>query len=142
MQESWIHVAGCVLTSKLRIAKCSIARGTRYFGSSKMNFAGLVLHGFRAFMVFAEDILVRVGMASIAIAFLSLLGVVFALVLKLFGFTTPGWFTTTLGLLVLILFQTGGLTLITLMLTGLVKGINPPSRYREFLADVIPSKRN
>jgi glycosyltransferase involved in cell wall biosynthesis len=140
MQEVWIHVAGCVLTSKLRIAKCALDRGTRFSGSSKMNFRGLVLHGFRALMIFAEDVLVRVGLFCLAVAALSLLGVVSTIVLKLLGFATPGWFSTALGLLILILFQTGALTLITLMFTGLVKGVSPPIDYRILVADVLPTR--
>jgi hypothetical protein len=140
MQEVWIHVAGCVLTSKLRIAKCALDRGTRFSGSSKMNFGGLVLHGFRALMIFAEDVLVRVGLFCLAVAALSLLGVVSTIVLKLLGFATPGWFSTALGLLILIFFQTGALTLITLMFTGLVKGVSPPIDYRILVADVLPTR--
>jgi hypothetical protein len=140
MQEVWIHVAGCVLISKLRIAKCALDRGTRFSGSSKMNFGGLVLHGFRALMIFAEDVLVRVGLFCLAVAALSLLGVVSTIVLKLLGFATPGWFSTALGLLILILFQTGTLTLITLMFTGLVKGVSPPIDYRILVADVLPTR--
>jgi len=47
MQELWIHVAGCVLTSRLRMATCPLDRGPRNAGSSKMNFVGLALHGFK-----------------------------------------------------------------------------------------------
>ena len=121
MQELWIHVAGCVLTSKLRINTVPIDRGPRYAGQSKMNFSGLVLHGFRALMVFAEDVLVRVGIACASIAALSLMGVVLTVILKLIGFATPGWFSLSLGILLLVLLQTGALTLMTLMLSGVVR---------------------
>ena len=42
MQELSIHVAGAVLASKLRTIPCSLDRGPRYAGQSKMNFVGLV----------------------------------------------------------------------------------------------------
>ena len=61
MEELWLNLAGCVLTSKLRVKTLDIDRGKRYNGESKMNFVSLTLHGFRALMVFAEDVLVRVG---------------------------------------------------------------------------------
>lgn len=122
MQELWIHVAACVLTSKLRVAKCALDRGPRYAGKSKMNFVGLALHGFRALMVFAEDVLVRVGMACAFIAALSIVGGAAAVVLKVLQFATPGWFSVALGILLLVFLQTGTLTLMTLMLTGVVKG--------------------
>ena len=122
MQELWIHVAGCVLVSKLRMGSCLLDRGPRYAGQSKMNFVGLALHGFKGLMVFAEDVLVRVGIACALVALLSVLGSAVAIVLKLMGFATPGWFSVALGILLLVFMQTGTLTLMTLMLTGVVRG--------------------
>ena len=122
MQELGIHVAGCALTSKLRMITCALDRGPRYGGSSKMSFVGLALHGFKGLMVFAEDVLVRVGLACALVAALSIVAGVAAVALKILGFTTPGWFSVALGLLFLVFLQTGALTLITLMLTGIVKG--------------------
>jgi hypothetical protein len=124
MQETGIHVAGCVLVSRLRVAQRPIDRGRRYAGKSRMNFSSLVLHGFHAFMVFAEYVLVRVGIACAIIAVLSLIGIVTSLMLKLFGMATPGWASTALGILILVLSQTGLLTLTTLMLTGITRGNN------------------
>jgi glycosyltransferase involved in cell wall biosynthesis len=137
MQELWIHVAGCVLISKLRIATCSLHRGPRYAGQSKMNFVGLALHGFKGLMVFAEDVLVRVGIACAFVAVLSVLGVVTAILLKLNGIATPGWFSIALGILLLVFLQTGALTLMTLMLTGVVRGGSVSTiDYNDFVAGV------
>lgn len=137
MQELWIHVAGCVLTSKLRLVTCSLDRGPRYAGQSKMNFVGLALHGFKGLMVFAEDVLVRVGIACTLIACLTILGSAAAIVLKLLGFATPGWFSVALGILLLVFLQTGALTLMTLMLTGVVKGGSVTAvDYKEFIDEV------
>lgn len=122
MPELGIHVAGAVLASKLRTQSCSLDRGPRYAGQSKMNFVGLALHGFKGLMVFAEDVMVRVGIACAIVAGFSVLGVVMAIGLKLTGYSTPGWFSVALGILVLMLLQTGALALLTLMLTGLVRG--------------------
>jgi len=121
MQELGIHVAATVLTSKLRVASCPLDRGPRYAGQSKMNFVGLALHGFRGLMVFAEDVLVRVGTVCAGVAALSVLGSAAAIVLKLLGYATPGWFSIALGILFLVFLQTGALTLMTLMLTGVVR---------------------
>ena len=141
MQELWIHVAGCVLSSKLRIATCSLDRGPRYAGQSKMNFVGLVLHGFKGLMVFAEDVLVRVGIACAFIAAFSVIGVVAAITLKIFGIATPGWFSIALGILVLVFLQTGALTLMTLMLTGVVKGgAVSPADYKVFIDKLLHAK--
>ena len=139
MQELSIHVAGAVLASKLRTQSCALHRGPRYAGQSKMNFVGLALHGFKGLMVFAEDVLVRVGIACASIATLSILGSVAAIVLKVLGFSTPGWFSVALGILVLMLLQTGALALMTLMLTGVVRGgtVTTVIAYHDFVESVI-----
>lgn len=138
MQELWIHVAGCVLISKLRIAVRSLDRGPRYAGQSKMNFVGLALHGFRGLMVFAEDVLVRVGIACTFVAAFSVLSGITAIGLKLFGFATPGWFSVALGILLLVFLQTGALTLMTLMLAGVIRnGTVTTINYKEFIDTVL-----
>ncbi len=138
MPELWIHVASCMLTSKLRIEVCPLDRGPRYAGKSKMNFVGLALHGFKGLMVFAEDVLVRVGIACGLVAFLAVLGATVAIILKVIGFATPGWFSIALGILFMVFLQTGTLTLMTLMLTGVVRNTNaaPPS-YADFVDSVV-----
>lgn len=135
MQELPIHVAAAVLASKLRLSICPLHRGPRYAGQSKMNFVGLVLHGFKGLMVFAEDVLVRTGIASGLIASLSVLGGVSAIVLKIIGLSTPGWFSVALGLLVLMFLQTGALALMTLMLTGVMRSnvITPIQQYHLYI---------
>jgi hypothetical protein len=138
MQELSIHVAGAVLASKLRTAVCPLDRGERYAGQSKMNFVGLVLHGFKGLMVFAEDVLVRVGIACALIATLSVIGAIAAIMLKLLGFSTPGWFSVALGILVLMLLQTGALALMTLMLTGVIRSgtVATAMAYHDFVESV------
>lgn len=138
MQELSIHVAGAVLASKLRTAVCPLDRGERYAGQSKMNFVGLVLHGFKGLMVFAEDVLVRVGIACAVIAAFSVIGAVAAVILKLLGFSTPGWFSVALGILVLMLLQTGALALMTLMLTGVIRSgtVTTALAYHDFVESI------
>jgi hypothetical protein len=102
-----------------------------------MNFVGLALHGFRALMVFAEDVLVRVGIACALVAAASVLGMAAAIVLKVIGFATPGWFSVALGIMLLIFMQTGTLVLVTLMLTGVVRsGSIALIDWRDFVASV------
>jgi glycosyltransferase involved in cell wall biosynthesis len=141
MQELWMHVASCVLTSKLRVQTLPIDRGPRYAGKSKMNFVGLALHGFRALMVFAEDVLVRVGIICALVAVATVIASSVAIGLKLAGFATPGWFSVALGILLLVFLQTGALTLMTLMLTGVVRSGAPNQiDYRAFIEDVKHAK--
>ncbi|GAA0708504.1 glycosyltransferase [Dokdonella soli] len=142
MQELWIHVAASVLTSKLRVATCPLDRGPRFAGKSKMNFAGLALHGFRGLMVFAEDVLLRVGIASAMVAAFCVIAAVTAVFLKLNGFATPGWFSVALGVLFIVLLQIGAITLISLMLTGVMRYASATvTDYREFIDKVQPVER-
>jgi hypothetical protein len=143
MQELSIHVAGTVLASKLRTGICPLDRGPRYAGQSKMNFVGLVLHGFKGLMVFAEDVLVRVGIACALIATLSVIGAIAAVILKLIGFSTPGWFSMALGILVMMFLQTGTLILMTLMLTGVVRSgtVTTAISYHDFVELIIVTSK-
>ena len=48
--------------------------------------------------------------------------------LKFLGFATPGWFSTLSGILIVILFQAGILTFVTLMVAGTMRGAAPMGR--------------
>lgn len=139
MNEIWTHIAASVLVSKLRVAVRPLDRGRRYAGQSKMNFVGLALHGFRAMMVFAEDVLLRVGIASSIVAILAILGGIAAVLLKLNDIATPGWFSVALGVLLIVFLQTGVLTLMSLMLTGMLRSAaNVAVDWKQFVDRVIP----
>ncbi|HHW4670070.1 MAG TPA: glycosyltransferase [Xylella fastidiosa subsp. multiplex] len=139
MQELWIHVAACVLNSKLRVSSYALDRGIRYAERSKMNFVSLALHGFRALMVFAEDVLVRVGIACTVIASSSIFGGVLAFLLKMFGYATPGWFSLVNGILLLVFLQTAALTLLLLMMSGIIRssGVSSPETYKGFIEEIL-----
>jgi glycosyltransferase involved in cell wall biosynthesis len=128
MQEIWVHFAATLMISRLRIRSVAIDRGKRYAGQSRMNLVSLILHGFRSMMVFAEDVLVRVGFLCVVLASIALVLMVIAAILKLVGFATPGWFSTATGILVLILMQAGALSFVTLMVAGVVRSASPLSR--------------
>ena len=139
MHETGTHLAGAVLGSKMRLAICPLDRGARYAGRSKMNFVGLVLHGFKGLMVFSEDVMVRVGLTCVLISGFAIAGAIAAVVLKLIGFATPGWFSVALGVLFLVFLQTAALTLMTLMLSGVAKGgAVLLDAYRDFVDQIIP----
>lgn len=142
MQELWTHVASCVLSSRLRVVTCALDRGPRYAGKSKMNFVGLTLHGFRGVMVFAEDVLVRLGIASALMTALALVGGLISVGLKLSGFATPGWFSIVLGIFIVVILQTGSLALMSLMLTGVSKSAVPARADYALFVDSVEHTRN
>ena len=140
MPEIWTHLAACVLSSKLRLSEQPIDRGTRYFGQSNSNFVGFALHGFKALMIFSEEVLVRVGIFCAFIAFLSIAGGAIAVLLKFIGVATPGWFSIVMGVFVLVFLQTGTLTLMTLLLTGIIKNnVQENTRYQSFVKAISKS---
>ncbi len=147
MREVWTHVAASVLQSRLRVRTLPLDRGSRYAGKSKMNFVSLALHGFRALMVFSDDVLVRVGIGTATLAIFSVMAGVLAFTLKIAGYATPGWFSTAVGILLIVFLQTGALTLLSLMLTGASKGGALPDRHyseyilKELLTNVKNNKR-
>ena len=57
------------------------------------------------------------------------------------GIATPGWFSVVMGVFVLVFLQTGTLTLMTLLLTGIVKN-NPQedSAYDKFIKNILVAK--
>ena len=117
MDEAWLHLAGSILKSGARISFLPLDRGERFYGSSKMGFVSLTLHGLRSVSVFLEDVLMRLIFFCVALAILSALGIVVALALKLAGVATPGWMTAAVGTLLGVLLQTGTIALLALLLT-------------------------
>lgn len=111
------HIAGTVILSKCRINSVSIDRGPRYAGQSKMNFSGLVLHGLRALMIFADFVLVRLGLASIIFIGIIAAVITATIFLKSFGLATPGWFSIAVGMLSMLLIQITAFVLMFLMIS-------------------------
>ncbi len=104
--DIWNHLAASILKSKIPIRKVAISRGKRYFGKSKMNFNGLVLHGLGAMSVFIELIFTRILFFLIFfISFLVLIAI-YVIIIKLFtDLAIPGWTTTVTGVTTLAMLQ-------------------------------------
>jgi hypothetical protein len=117
-RELSTHVAGTVILSKCRINSVPIDRGPRYAGQSKMNFSGLVLHGLKALMIFANFVLVRLGLASLILIGVIATVIIATIFLKSIGMATPGWFSIALGMLTLLLIQIAAFVLMFLMQSG------------------------
>ena len=101
----WNHYAAAVYNSRIPHFTLKSDRGSRYHGKSKLNFAGLVIHGLSAIACYSEIIGVRVMVLSL----LATLGAVAAIgTVIVVRFTTslaiPGWATMAVGF-VLILFM-------------------------------------
>ena len=135
--ELWLHLAATILISKININYVKIDRGIRLGGVSKMKFTPLILHGLRSFMVFVEDVLVRIGIGSSLVALSSLIIIIGIFVLKFSGHATPGWSSVLIRIFVLIFFQAAILSFILLLNVGISKRLNVTRlNYREQLKSI------
>jgi len=104
--DLWNHYAASVIKTKLPHTSIPINRAKRLAGESKMNFVGLVIHGLSAMSVFGDAVGVRLltvtGIFAVATVAL-MIATVFV------KFTThlaiPGWATTAIGSLLVLLCQ-------------------------------------
>lgn len=135
--ETRIHLAASVLSSKLQVTEHPIDRSARYAGKSQMNMVSLLLHGLRSVMVFAESVLVRITMFSIAFASLIITAMIVMILFKLSGLAIPGWFSTVGGILLLLLFQVAIMALLVLLLAGNLRSHSADSLKHDELIDEV-----
>ncbi len=115
--EIWNHVAGGLIKTGLPYVSVPADRGKRYAGQSKMNFQSLLLHGLGAIAVFIEVIASRLLIFS-----LILIGISFLTIITLIGIKTfthkaiPGWTSTVVSAMLIILLQSFLLSLFTIFL--------------------------
>lgn len=106
MPDLWNHYAASVLKARLAYDLLPTRRGLRLAGRSKLDLAGMVVHGLSAISVFIELVGVRLSLAILAglAALLALLSGVVGVRLWT-DLAIPGWATYTAGLLVILLVQ-------------------------------------
>ncbi|MDQ6886938.1 MAG: glycosyltransferase [Gemmatimonadota bacterium] len=111
--EMWNHYAAAVVKARIPRTLIATDRGTRLAGHSRMNVLGLVTHGFSAMSVFADRIGIRLLVASSALGVAAAIGLVVVLLVRFrTDLATPGWATSTMGLLGVLLLQAVMLTFV------------------------------
>jgi len=137
--EVWNHYAAAVYRARFPTVTLPLDRGVRYAGRSHMNVTSLIVHGLSAISVFAEDIGVRMLVASGGLMFATAVGVAAVVGIR-FGtdWAVPGWATSTIGLLV-ILCSNAALMLVTFLVLILQSrsgaSFIPLRDYRYFILD-------
>jgi hypothetical protein len=117
MPELWNNLPGALMRSRLAYTTVPVHRGCRYTGESKMSLASLIVHGLSAMSVYIDIIFVRILMAGTALACLTMLGMLTVVLIRLFTeFGVPGWASTMIGDLAIILVQ----SLILMVATSLM----------------------
>jgi hypothetical protein len=115
--EVWSHLAGAIIKSKIPYSKLEFKRGKRYKGNSKMNFMSLLLHGLEAISVFIDIMAIRLLIFSLFTIAASIVAIAIILFIK--TFTTkaiPGWATTAVLSMIIVLMQSFLLSLFTIFL--------------------------
>jgi glycosyltransferase involved in cell wall biosynthesis len=106
MAELWNHLAGTIVRARTPLVRIETRRGQRYAGRSHMNTISLIVHGLSAMAVFSDLLFVRLLVAALVIGFLAILGTIVAIGIRVFSdLAIPGWATTAVGLLLIILVQ-------------------------------------
>jgi glycosyltransferase involved in cell wall biosynthesis len=118
VSELWNNLPAAIMRSRLPINFVPIDRGKRYFGSSKMSFVQLSLHGISAYSVYTDAILVRLLIVTFILSIAGACLSVVVLCLRLFlpSHATPGWATTVIFGTAIIICQAMFTTLMTALL--------------------------
>jgi glycosyltransferase involved in cell wall biosynthesis len=107
MPELWNNIPASIMRSRIPYDAIDAPRGKRYAGKSRMVFASLIAHGLSAMSVYTDIIAARILMGSAIVGALALAGMV---VVGFIRFVTdlaiPGWASTVVGDLLVILMQT------------------------------------
>jgi polyisoprenyl-phosphate glycosyltransferase len=115
--EIWNHLAGGILKSGLPFKAVHTHRGKRYAGNSKMNFNRLLIHGLGAIGVFMEVIASRLLLFSFFLIGFSLLVILILVGIRTFtDWAIPGWTSTVISSMLIVLLQSFLLSLFTLFL--------------------------
>ena len=122
MHQTWLHIPAALIASRIPRKGAPIDRGKRYAGQSQMNFVSLSVHGVRGLMVFADAVLMRLIFGGIVMIVAATAVALVALGLKVTGNATPGWFTTVVGIAVVMVMQTLEVFAVLLILAGLARG--------------------
>lgn len=138
MPDLWNNLPAAVMRSRLDYRTVPTTRGQRYSGKSKMNWAGLVIHGMSALSVYSDVIFVRMLAAALAVAAIAVIGIVAAAVVRLStSLAIPGWATTVVGFFTIVLVQLGvavGVTSLSILATRSSRPFVPKFDCAQFVA--------
>jgi glycosyltransferase involved in cell wall biosynthesis len=104
--ELWNHYAASFIKSRLPYIRVPCRRSARLSGQSRMNFLSLVVHGVSALFANQEVVGTRLLIMNLAMSIALLLLICVVVGIKLFtNLAIPGWASTVLGLLLILLGQ-------------------------------------
>lgn len=129
--ELWMHYSSALRLLKMPIESIPVSRGNRYFGSSRMGFTSLMVHGLRGISIHRETATLRLLVFFAASSIFLIAGVLGTVGIRLFTeLAIPGWATSVVGLLAIMFLQ---VSMITLFFIFIVIGMRS-------LGEFIPSR--
>lgn len=137
----WNNFAATILKCRIPLTFVGSDRGNRYFGSSKMNFTSLMVHGFSAISVFTDIVIGRIISFLVAAFVGVVLGILGIVVLKFATATFIAGYATTLIMFMVTLLSvamfTGFLTILSLLAAREQASTMPVRLLDDLVADII-----
>lgn len=138
--EIWSHIAGGILKAKLPYISIMTHRGKRHADKSKMNFYSLLIHGLGAIAVFIEVIASRLLILSLLLIGISLLAILVLVGIKTFtNQAIPGWTSTVVSAMLIVLLQSFLLSLFTIFLflsSQSQRKFIPAHHYKDYTGEI------
>jgi polyisoprenyl-phosphate glycosyltransferase len=117
MPEIWNNLPAAILRSRIGHVAVPTGRGERHFGRSRMSWTGLIAHGLSATSVYIDIVFVRLLFGAAIVGGVTLAGIAAVVAIR---FATPlaipGWATTVVGVLGLLLMQLAVMVVAMLLL--------------------------
>jgi hypothetical protein len=139
LPDSWNHYSGSIIRSRLPYDMVPTTRGLRYFGSSKMNFHSLVLHGLSSISIYLDVVTVKLLIVGIFGFIITIVSLAVVIAIKLFTtYSTPGWASNISLTLINIM---GIISIILLLLLFHLNQrnrliVSPNNIYKEFILNI------
>jgi polyisoprenyl-phosphate glycosyltransferase len=106
ISEIWNHYAAGILKARLPHVLLPTVRAKRISGQSKMDFTSLVINGLSSISVFSDTIGVRALLLSTTLSVMTVAGIIAVVLIKMFTtLAIPGWASSLVSALFIILFQ-------------------------------------
>jgi len=140
VSEIWNHYSGAIIRSRIPYSTIDSERGKRYFGTSKMNFVNLVLHGLSAVSIYTDQMAVRLIFLSVFLILFTIVGFIVVFVMKFITLAAiPGWASTVILALSIIFFQAffiGLFMVFSVLSYKTSRNIIPGKDFEDFILDV------
>jgi glycosyltransferase involved in cell wall biosynthesis len=106
MPNLWNCLPATFLRSNFPIVHYALPRGSRYAGKSKMSTVALIVHGLSVISAYSDILFVRILIFSFLVAGLIIAAITAILGIKIFSdLAIPGWTSTVILALSILLFQ-------------------------------------